>query len=139
MIERLLVAHEEWDLEGVTFLGGEPFLQAQGLAVVAEGVSRAGLSVMTFTGYTMQELHELSLLGTQELLAWIDVLVDGPYDSSSPDCRRNWVGSTNQRFHYLTDRYSASIEGSDVPEREVEWRVRDDGQLVVNGWPCLIK
>ena len=32
MIERLLAAHDEWDLEGVTFLGGEPFLQAQGLA-----------------------------------------------------------------------------------------------------------
>jgi anaerobic ribonucleoside-triphosphate reductase activating protein len=139
MIERLLAAHEAWDLEGVTFLGGEPFLQAQGLAVVAEGVSRARLSVMTFTGYTMQELHELSLPGTQELLVWTDVLVDGPYESSRPDRRRNWVGSTNQRFHYLTDRYSASIEGADEPEREVEWRIRDDGCLVVNGWPCAIK
>lgn len=139
MIGRLLATHQEWDLEGVTFLGGEPFLQAQGLAVVAEAMSRAGLSVMTFTGYTMQELHELSLPGTQELLAWTDLLVDGPYDSSRPDRRRNWVGSTNQRFHYLTDRYSASIEGADEPEREIEWRIRDDGCLVVNGWPYAIK
>jgi anaerobic ribonucleoside-triphosphate reductase activating protein len=40
MVDRLLEAQAEWGLEGVTFLGGEPFLQAQGLAVVAEGVSR---------------------------------------------------------------------------------------------------
>lgn len=139
MIECLLAAHQQWDLEGVTFLGGEPFLQAQGLAAVAEGVSRTGLSVMTFTGYTMQELHEVSLPGTHELLAWTDVLVDGPYESLSPDSRRNWVGSTNQRFHYLTNRYDASIEGAGIPEREVEWRIRDDGHLVVNGWPCSIK
>ena len=45
MVDRLLEAQAEWGLEGVTFLGGEPFLQAQGLAVVAEGASRAGLSL----------------------------------------------------------------------------------------------
>ena len=139
MVDRLLEAQAEWGLEGVTFLGGEPFLQAQGLAVVAEGVSRAGLSVMTFTGYTMQELNELSLPGARELLAWTDVLVDGPYESANPDRSRNWVGSTNQRFHYLTNRYDASIEGADVPNREVEWRIRDDGRFVVNGWPVSIR
>ncbi len=139
MVDRLLEAQAEWGLEGVTFLGGEPFLQAQGLAVVAEGVSRAGLSVMTFTGYTMQELNELSLPGARELLAWTDVLVDGPYESANPDRRRNWVGSTNQRFHYLTKRYDALIEGADVPNREVEWRVREDGRFVVNGWPVSIR
>jgi anaerobic ribonucleoside-triphosphate reductase activating protein len=139
MVDRLLEAQAAWGLEGVTFLGGEPFLQAQGLAVVAEGVSRAGLSVMTFTGYTMQELNELSLPGARELLAWTDVLVDGPYESANPDRRRNWVGSTNQRFHYLTKRYDALIEGADVPNREVEWRVRDDGRFVVNGWPVSIR
>jgi len=139
MIERLLAAHEEWGLEGVTFLGGEPFLQAQGLAVVAEAVSRAGLSVMTFTGYTLEELNDLSLPGTRGLLAWTDVLVDGPYEALNPDRSRNWVGSTNQRFHYLTDRYNSSIEGVDVPDRQLELRIRDDGRLVFNGWPFLIR
>ena len=101
MIDRILAAHEASSLEGVTFLGGEPFLQAQGLAEVAEGVSRAGLSVMVFSGYTIQELDDLALPGTKALLDWTDVLVDGPYEASSPDLQRNWVGSTNQRFHYL--------------------------------------
>lgn len=139
MIDRLLAAHEEWGLEGVTFLGGEPFLQAQGLAAVAEGVSHAGLSVMVFTGYTMGELNELNLHGTQALLKWTDVIVDGPYQSSSPDRTRNWVGSTNQQFHYLTNRYSESIEGSTQPDRAMEWRISGDGRIVVNGWPYAIK
>ena len=77
--------------------------------------------------------------GARELLAWTDVLVDGPYESANPDRRRNWVGSTNQRFHYLTRRYDASIEGADAPNREVEWRIRDDGRFVVNGWPVSIR
>ena len=139
MVDRLLEAKAQWGLEGVTFLGGEPFLQAQGLSVVAEGVSRAGLSVMVFTGYTMQELDELSLPGARELLNWTDVLIDGPYDYAKPDRRRNWVGSTNQRFNYLTKRYDALIEGADVQNREIEWRVRNDGRFVINGWPCVIK
>ncbi|MEG9677309.1 MULTISPECIES: 4Fe-4S single cluster domain-containing protein [Citrobacter] len=139
MIDRLLAAHEEWGLEGVTFLGGEPFLQAQGLAAVAEGVSHAGLSVMVFTGYTMGELNELNLPGTQALLKWTDVIVDGPYQASSPDRTRKWVGSTNQQFHYLTNRYSESIEGSTQPDRAMEWRISGDGRIVVNGWPYAIK
>ena len=139
MTDRVLAAHEEWGLEGVTFLGGEPFLQAQGLAAVAEGVSHAGLSVMVFTGYTMGELNELNLHGTQALLKWTDVIVDGPYQASSPDRTRNWVGSTNQQFHYLTNRYNESIEGSTLPDRAMEWRISDDGRIVVNGWPYAIK
>ena len=39
----------------------------------------------------------------------------------------------------LTKRYDALIEGADVPNREVEWRVRDDGRFVVNGWPVSIR
>lgn len=94
---------------------------------------------MTFSGYTLQELKDLSLPGTRGLLAWTDVLVDGPYEASNPDRSRNWVGSTNQRFHYLTDRYNSSIEGVDVLERQLELRIRDDGRLVFNGWPFLIR
>ena len=63
------------------------------------------------------------------MLAWIDVLVDGSYEALNPDRSMNWVGSTNQRLHFLTDRYNSSIEGVDVPEMEVELRIRDDGRL----------
>ena len=43
-------------IEGVTFTGGEPFLQARALARVAGRVRAAGLSVMVFTGHELDEL-----------------------------------------------------------------------------------
>lgn len=135
VIEHLLQAKADFDLEGVTFLGGEPFLQAQGLAVVAQEARQAGLSVMVFTGYTLRELEALSLPGTDRLLLHTDVLVDGPYDVDNPERIRNWVGSSNQRFHYLTDRYTSEIETACGDAHGLEWRVKADGQVVLNGWP----
>ena len=68
VLEWLENAHQTFDLEGVTFLGGEPMLQAQGLAFVAQGAQSLGLSVMVFSGYTLKELDELCLPGTDRLL-----------------------------------------------------------------------
>ena len=43
-------------IEGVTFLGGEPILQVRGLSEIAKFCRELGLSVMTFTGYTLEEV-----------------------------------------------------------------------------------
>ena len=123
------------DLEGVTFLGGEPMLQAQGLAVVAQGVQSLGLSVMVFSGYTKNELDAMRLPGVDQLLRYTDVLVDGPYEADLPDRNRRWVGSTNQQFHYLTERYDVRIESNDKVERVLEIRLKTDGSVFINGWP----
>ncbi|MDX1286238.1 MAG: 4Fe-4S cluster-binding domain-containing protein, partial [Draconibacterium sp.] len=128
-LEWLENAHQTYDLEGVTFLGGEPMLQAQGLAFVAQGAQSLGLSVMVFSGYTLKELEELCLPGTDRLLKYTDVLVDGPYDSDLPDNSRRWAGSLNQKFNYLTGRYDMSIESSGKVERNLEVRLRADGSV----------
>ena len=130
--------HHEYDLDGVTFLGGEPMLQAQGLALVAQGAQSLGLSVMVFSGYTKSELEDLQLPGSVQLLQYTDVLVDGPYDAHLPDRCRRWAGSTNQQFHYLTARYDSRIECSGEVERVLEVRLRTDGSVFVNGWPDKI-
>lgn len=135
----ILDAKQCHDIEGVTFLGGEPLLQAKGLGRVAEIVSGAGLSVIVFSGYTMSEIEAMNLPGFDRLLKHTDVLIDGPYDASKPDESRNWVGSTNQNFIYLTDRYDSTIERSLHATREVEWRIMADGRLLANGWPCAVR
>lgn len=135
VLEWLENAHYVNKLDGVTFLGGEPMLQAQGLADVAEGAQSMGLSVMVFSGYTVKELNELHLPGTDRLLSYTDVLVDGPFDESLPDKSRRWVGSTNQQFHYLTTRYDMSIESDGDVERIIEVRLGSDGLIFINGWP----
>ena len=130
-------------IEGVTLLGGEPFEQAAALACFAQGVRAMGLSVVAFTGYTLGELRSRAAAkpGVGELLGALDVLVDGPYQAARPERERLWVGSTNQRFHYFTDRYSPAIERPQPgePLRTVEVRISADGRLSANGWPGLVK
>ena len=135
VLDWLANAHHAHDLEGVTFLGGEPMLQAQGLAVVAQGARILGLSVMVFSGYTKGELEVLQLPGSVQLLQHTDVLVDGPYDAKLPEHSRRWAGSTNQQFHYLTARYDDRIEIDGEVERVLEVRLRTDGSAFLNGWP----
>jgi anaerobic ribonucleoside-triphosphate reductase activating protein len=124
-------------IEGLTLLGGEPFEQAASLAALARGARALGLSVMTFTGYTLDALRARRDGATDELLAATDVLVDGPYLAHRPEPRRRWAGSENQRFHYLTDRYDARIErpADGAPLRGVELHIRADGRVLMNGWP----
>lgn len=128
-------AHHAHDLEGVTFLGGEPMLQAQGLSAVAQGAQSLGLSVMVFSGYTKIELDALQLPGVDQLLRYTDVLVDGPYEVNLPEQNRRWAGSANQQFRYLTARYDERIESEGEVERVLEFRLRTDGSVFVNGWP----
>ena len=127
--------HHAHDLEGVTFLGGEPMLQAQGLAFVAQGAQSLGLSVMVFSGYTKNELDAMRLPGVDQLLRYTDVLVDGPYEANLPEHSRRWAGSTNQQFHYLTARYDARIENDGQVERVLEVRLKTNGSIFINGWP----
>lgn len=124
-------------IEGVTLLGGEPFEQAVPLAEVARSSHAFGLSVMTFSGYTLEELRSAREPGVAELLAETDLLVDGRYDRDRPELERRWVGSANQRFHFLTDRYRPGIERihPGEPETTVELRIGTDGRVRMNGWP----
>ena len=134
MAARVLAAAKRHGLEGVTFLGGEPLLQAKGLAEVARAARNAGLTVMVFTGFTLEECRANPLPGVAELLAATDVLVDGPYLADRPEPARNWIGSSNQRFRYFTDAYGTEIENDPGSRGVVE--IRTEGNLLrMNGCP----
>lgn len=136
LIERLAKAKAKHAIQGLTMLGGEPMLQARGLADVAAGAQELSLSVMVFTGYTLDELRREPLPGTERLLHHTDVLVDGRYVAEQPEQHRAWVGSSNQRFHYLTSRYNSSIEQADAGRQRVEIRLSESGRVEINGWPA---
>lgn len=116
-------------IEGVTFLGGEPFDQPSPLAEVAARVQAVGLTVMAFTGYWREDLETRRDAG--RLLTHVDLLVDGPFEREHPDHTRPWVGSVNQRFWFGSDAYGP--EDLIAPDR-VEVRVAIDGVTTVNGW-----
>jgi anaerobic ribonucleoside-triphosphate reductase activating protein len=124
-------------VEGITLLGGEPFEQAGVLAPFARLARDHGLSVMAFTGYLLEDLRLDRPAGARELLAHVDLLVDGPYRADLPERHRRWSGSANQRFHHLTGRYSPGVEmiAPGELERTVELRIGPDGRMERSGWP----
>ncbi|WP_299160005.1 4Fe-4S single cluster domain-containing protein [Accumulibacter sp.] len=130
-------AREFHDIEGVTFLGGEPAYQAKGLAEIAALCQLQGLSVMMFTGFQLGQLRQRNLPGVEHLLSHTDIVVDGPFVVARRDTRRNWVGSENQRFHYLTQRYDALIETSTNGRHAVEVRIGLNDRLEINGFPLI--
>lgn len=119
-------------IEGVSFLGGEPFAQAGALAALAAAIRPLG--VMVYTGFTLAELRARNDAETDALLAACDLLVDGPYDRDRPERARRWIGSTNQELHFLTERYRPDDPRFRMANT-VELRL-SKGALVVNGWPA---
>lgn len=124
-------------IEGITLLGGEPMEQAEGLCRVAEAARAAGLSVITFTGNTYEDLLARKDPAVTQLLALTDVLVDGPYRKEEPEDTRPLVGSKNQRFLFLTDRYCQA--DMDALRNAFEVRVDEKGRIQINGMGDLRK
>ncbi len=132
---KIIDSQEKNGIEGVTFLGGEPMLQAEGLSEVAKFCRKNGLSVMTFTGYKIEELLSGDIPFATSLLQYTDLLVDGAFEKNNPELKRNWAGSTNQQFHYLTDFYRKGLEYDERFSHGFELRIQPDGTLLSNGFP----
>jgi anaerobic ribonucleoside-triphosphate reductase activating protein len=137
LLPAILDAQERHGIEGITLLGGEPMIQARGLSLLAQAVRARGMTVMMFTGYVLDSSAHALPDGAQDLLAACDVVVDGPFVAVRAEHKRNWVGSTNQRFFYLTDAYTASIETDERYRNGIEVRFEASGKLRVNGFPFL--
>lgn len=133
LVARVLAA----DTDGLTLLGGEPFDQAAALAVVASGVRQAGRSVVTFTGYTTAELQAAVDAGREDvaaLLSATDLLVAGPFLADQIDTARPWVGSTNQEFVLLSDRFPHLLDELATTPDRLEITVDAAGRVAINGW-----
>ena len=112
-------------IEGVTFLGGEPFEQERALALIAKAVKEAGLSVLTFTGNLYEEVKDT------ELVKYTDLLIDGAFEIDKLDYSRPWCGSSNQIYHFLTDRYNEEIFTK--YKNKVEVNISESGSVFING------
>lgn len=97
-------------IKGVTFSGGEPFLQAVQMAWLGREVKKLGLDVITFTGYTWEALLFLAEKdqAVQELLLASDYIVDGPFILEERDLELPFRGSRNQR---IIDAVQSRLKG----------------------------
>lgn len=87
-------------LSGITFSGGEPFCQTEPLIEIAKEVIKLGKNIYIYSGYTFEQLCEMSNDDPKilELLGLADVLVDGPFIIEEKSLLLRFRGSRNQRL-----------------------------------------
>ncbi len=118
---------------GVTFSGGEPFWQAPALTQVAKKVKAAGLNVMSFTGFTLEKLQsEYAPACSQELLAQLDLLIDGAFVKSlAVNDPNSLVSSSNQRVHVFNPDLKDKL---DWASDQIEIHILKDGSRIITGF-----
>lgn len=123
----LAAAHRTHGIEGLSLSGGEPLQQPAAAAALLDAARALGLSTLAFSGYTLEEIRALP--GGPEVLARLDVLIDGRYvagDRLATGLR----GSANQRIQLLTPRYRlADVEATPV----AEIRIGPTGDVILTG------
>lgn len=80
----------------VTFSGGDPMYQAAAVAELARHIHALGKTIWCYTGFVYEQIKDRQPYA--ELLANIDVLVDGPYIEALRDISLHFRGSSNQRL-----------------------------------------
>lgn len=117
---------------GLTFSGGEPMAQATALAaVIRTARQRRDLTLICFTGFRLAELRRRPPdPGVEDLLAQVDMLVDGRYVAARND-GRGLRGSGNQQVHMLTGRLADAYQELANGPRRTEFRLRGRSAMLV--------
>jgi anaerobic ribonucleoside-triphosphate reductase activating protein len=121
------------EIEGVTFTGGEPFAQAAPLAALGAMCRDIGLSVVTFSGYEYISLKSANRSDWDALLRVTDLLLSGPFVQAKRDFSRPWVGSKNQEFIFITDRYRDLEPILRMIPNRIEMTADERGRILING------
>ena len=123
------------DADGLTISGGEPMLQAAGLAeMIREIRAERDCGVIVYSGFLYETLKQKAEEDTsvRAFLEEIDLLIDGPYIEAQND-NLPYRGSANQRLLPLTERYRDAIvsyyQGRNG--REIEIRISDSHTLMI--------
>lgn len=113
-----------YNIEGVTYSGGEPTLQ-QNLPVLTKEIHNIGLGVISFTGRNYQQVAYK--------LDGCDVVFDGAFLRQNLDEGRHILGSTNKRVLCLTDRYRDCIQDWIVSDQVIAEVNLTDSNIIING------
>ena len=119
--------------QGVTFSGGEPFLQAPALAELAAKIKEKGLNVMSFTGFTLEQLQSQNApTGAKLLLQQLDILIDGPYiESLAINSPNSPVSSRNQQVRIFNPALKDQINWA---SDQIEVHIFKNGSRLVTGY-----
>jgi len=108
-------------IDGVTFTGGEPFLQSFELSKLAKLIKEnTTLDIQIFSGFTKNELIKDE---QKELLKYTDILVAGRYDTTKEN--------NNQIVYILND----DIDIWKFNNSDVEIDIDEESNIKITGYP----
>ena len=121
--------------DGITFSGGDPFMQPKECAYIAKYARSKGYNIWSYTGYTFEELMELSKENKDilEFLKQLDVLVDGRFILGKKSFSCIFRGSTNQRIIDVPKSLKAKkvvLVDKYLHKEEISNRKRADGIFI---------
>ena len=90
-------------IDGITVSGGEPFAQPFELKKFLQKVSSKIEDILVFSGYTYEELLEMTDSDVQECFQYIGVLISGEYIDEKNDNKTALIASTNQKIYFLKE------------------------------------
>ena len=119
-----------FNVDGVTISGGEPFLQSEELKELVEYINEnITKDIIIYTGYTLDELYAKHSMAIDKILSSISVLIDGEYIDELND-GRGLRGSSNQKIHIFRDH----DKYVDIKDKQRELQTfRYNNQILVVG------
>jgi len=86
--------------DGITFSGGDPFMQSKECSEIAKYAKKKGYNIWAYSGYTFEQLLTLSEKKPEimNFLKEIDILIDGKFELSKKNYKAIFRGSYNQRI-----------------------------------------
>lgn len=90
-------------IKGLTLTGGDPIDSYDDVLELVKDFKKTftDKDIWLYTGYTIEQLNEN---GKNEILRYIDVLVDGEYKEELRDVSLPFRGSSNQRIIRLNEK-----------------------------------
>ena len=120
------------DIEGVTYSGGEPFLQAEGLCKLSKILKERGKSIVCYTGYTYEEIKNSANPYWHKLLNYLDILIDGEFKKEKK-MPLLWRGSSNQKVYFLSEKYKKYSLMINEYYQNFEFHIVD-GSIILTGF-----
>lgn len=124
--------------QGVTFSGGDPFVQAKPLAELAVEIKKLGLELAIYTGWTFEQLLSMQRPEIMQLLQCTDVLIDGKFILEQRSLALDFKGSSNQR---TIDVQKSLMYGFVVLDNSYRWNPSKDDfvtDIVITKRPACV-
>lgn len=119
------------EIEGITLTGGEPLYQGKALLNFVKLIkSRSELTIMLYTGYNQEQIHDDI---SKEIIRLSDIIVFGPYVESKRDLFLRWRGSSNQVIVIQNEKYRDYMYVDNLNEAEIH--ITDNGEIILVGFP----